>query len=161
MRIRLANINVIHSAANNGLIDGFGIGIPSSRAVLMRSGEAAAIEAAPGGLPNAWLTCPTCLPPTSTSIARSPSRVCGTSRVSSGDFRSHNGYRDVTVGMTAKLYSGGGDGIDHSSEGAPHGSLPAIAPRFRLIQRFHAKISTDTAWMYAPIELMRLKTSNP
>src|SRR5436853_470592 len=97
----------------------------------------------------------------STLMARSPSRVCGTSRVSSGDFRSQSGYRDVTVGIVAKLYSGGGDGIDHSSVGAPHGSFPAMAPRFRLDQRFHTKMTTETAWMYAPIELMRLNTSSP
>src|SRR4051812_31871787 len=51
--------------------------------------------------------------------------------------------------------------MDHSSEGAPHGSLPAIAPRLRLDTRFQAKIMTETAWTYAPIELRRLKISSP
>src|SRR5437762_102873 len=104
---------------------------------------------------------PTCLPATSTLMARSPSRVWGTSRVSSGDLRSQSGYRDVTVGITAKLYSGGGEGIDHSSVGPPQGSLPAGGPLRRERMRFQKPITTATTWMYAPMELMRLKISSP
>ena len=47
------------------------------------------------------------------------------------------------------------DGIDHSRLGASHGFGPAILPR-RLDHRLYAKMITDTAWMYAPMELIRL-----
>src|SRR4029077_9911184 len=48
---------------------------------------------------------------------------------------SHSGYLLVTVGILAKLYSGGGLGIDHSSVPAPHGLGPAISPRFLLTKK--------------------------
>ena len=48
---------------------------------------------------------------------------------SSGCFRSHSGRRLRTAGMTAKLYSGGGELVDHSSVHASHGSFPAALPR--------------------------------
>ena len=38
----------------------------------------------------------------------------------------------LDVGTSAKLYSGGGDGIDHSSVRPSHGSSPATAPRLAL-----------------------------
>src|SRR5215468_9372865 len=41
----------------------------------------------------------------------------------------HQSSRASTTGISAKLYSGGGDGIDHSSERPSHGSDDAIAPR--------------------------------
>src|SRR6266496_6626069 len=47
---------------------------------------------------------------------------------SSGCFKSHNGRRLCTSGRVSKLYSGGGDDVDHSSVHASHGSLPAMAP---------------------------------
>src|SRR5258708_18307651 len=47
---------------------------------------------------------------------------------SSGCFRSHNGRLLRTSGRTAKLYSGGGDDVAHSSVHASHGSLPAGSP---------------------------------
>ena len=34
-----------------------------------------------------------------------------------------------TRGITSKLFSGGGEGVNHSSVFAFHGSGPAIAPR--------------------------------
>ena len=39
------------------------------------------------------------------------------------------GSTERTRGMTSKLFSGGGDGVNHSSVFAFHGSGPAIAPR--------------------------------
>ena len=45
---------------------------------------------------------------------------------------SHFGYGLEIVGMTAKLYSGGGEGIDHSSVGPRHGSRGAGGPRNQL-----------------------------
>src|SRR5580693_5048696 len=48
---------------------------------------------------------------------------------SSGCFKSHSGRRLFTSGIVAKLYSGGGEVVDHSSVHASHGSLPATFPR--------------------------------
>src|SRR5437773_12400520 len=47
---------------------------------------------------------------------------------SSGCFKSHSGRRLRTSGRVSKLYSGGGELVDHSSVQASHGSLPAMAP---------------------------------
>src|SRR5262249_32292189 len=47
---------------------------------------------------------------------------------SSGCFKSHSGRLLATVGMEAKLYTGGGELTDHSSVQASQGSLPALAP---------------------------------
>ena len=47
---------------------------------------------------------------------------------SSGCFRSHNGRRLLTTGSLAKLYSGGGDEVAHSSVQASQGSGPASGP---------------------------------
>ena len=47
---------------------------------------------------------------------------------SSGCFRSHNGLRLATTGALAKLYSGGGDEVAHSSVQASQGSGPASGP---------------------------------
>src|SRR5260370_913193 len=104
---RLANISTMKSATNNGLIVGFGIGIPSSRADLTRSCVALGLDA-PSGVPGfvcVW-NAPECCPAVDTSMRSSPCLVWGTSEVSAGDFTSHSGYREVTVGISAKLYSG-------------------------------------------------------
>src|SRR5262245_36382524 len=47
---------------------------------------------------------------------------------SSGCFRSHSGRRLRTSGRTSKLYSGGGEVVDHSSVHASQGSSPAGLP---------------------------------
>src|SRR5271155_5295588 len=47
---------------------------------------------------------------------------------SSGCFMSHSGRRLVATGSVAKLYDGGGEGVDHSSVHASHGSFPASFP---------------------------------
>src|SRR6478752_733815 len=44
----------------------------------------------------------------------------------------HQSSRASTTGISAKLYAGGGDGIDHSSERPSHGSFPATLPRLVL-----------------------------
>src|SRR3981081_3840650 len=48
---------------------------------------------------------------------------------SSGCLRSHKGRRLCTTGITAYLYKGGGELVDHSSVHASHGSFPAALPR--------------------------------
>src|SRR6476620_664009 len=47
---------------------------------------------------------------------------------SSGCFRSHSGRRLFTAGRVAKLYSGGGELVDHSRVHASQGSLLASLP---------------------------------
>src|SRR3954447_9069032 len=53
--------------------------------------------------------------------------------------RCHQSSRASTTGISAKLYSGGGDGIDHSSDRASHGSFQAITPRLLLYMMFTKK----------------------
>ena len=96
MSSRLPNISVMKSATNSGLIVGYGIGIPSSSAVLSDTFVDACLACGltpPSGVPAlmpSWRL-PTFFPAIATSLCSSPARVCGTSRVSSGDFTSHNG----------------------------------------------------------------------
>src|SRR6266404_6181451 len=59
---------------------------------------------------------------------------------SAGCLRSQSGRRLLTVGMTEKLYAGGGEGVDHSSVQASHGSLPAVAP----LKYDHRRFTTKT-----------------
>src|SRR5207248_11226777 len=71
------------------------------------------------------------------------------------------GYALRTVGMTGKLYGGGGDVVAHSSVPPKNGSGPAGAPRKRLQTRF-AKISSSPAVrMKAPIVSERLYAPQP
>src|SRR5262245_14089053 len=48
---------------------------------------------------------------------------------SSGCYKSHSGRRLRTSGKVSKLYSGGGEVVDHSSVQASQGSSPAGSPR--------------------------------
>src|SRR5215471_2413572 len=48
---------------------------------------------------------------------------------SSGCFKSQSGRRLRTSGKVSKLYSGGGEVVDHSSVQASQGSSPAGVPR--------------------------------
>src|SRR5437879_13709779 len=59
---------------------------------------------------------------------------------SAGCLRSQSGRRLLTVGMTAKLYAGGGEGVDHSRVQASHGSLPAVSP----LKYDHTRFATKT-----------------
>src|SRR5687767_8684369 len=68
----------------------------------------------------------------------------------SGSLPSHSGYLLVTVGIFAKLYSGGGLGIVHSSVPAPHGSAPASAPFLRLLKKLKMKIVIANGKIIAP-----------
>src|SRR5215468_1319918 len=47
---------------------------------------------------------------------------------SSGCFKSHSGRRLRTSGNVSKLYSGGGEVVDHSKVQASQGSSPAGSP---------------------------------
>src|SRR5882724_2702956 len=90
-----------------------------------------------------------------------PSGTCtglgGTSGTGVMPLGVHLGRRLETVGMTLKLYTGGGDGMAHSSVAPFHGSLPAISPCFRVRQTLYMKIRNPItrntvpyvdAWLY-------------
>ena len=51
--------------------------------------------------------------------------------------------RAWTSGISAKLYSGTGDGIDHSSVRPSHGSALATSPRAAVLMMFTRNTSTD------------------
>src|SRR5215203_4315458 len=87
--------------------------------------------------------------------------VCGISEVRSGCVRSQSGYRDSTSGISAKLYSGGGDGMDHSSVAASHGLFDAMGPCDLLRKKFQTKIAVEMTSMNAPMLEMRLNVSQP
>ena len=55
-----------------------------------------------------------------------------------------------TVGMVAKLYSGGGEGIDHSSVLPSQGSFPAGSPLRTLQKKLCRNISTERTIMRDP-----------
>src|ERR1700686_3170876 len=58
---------------------------------------------------------------------------------SSGCLISQSGRRLITTGILAKLYSGGGELVDHSSVQASQGSLPAGSP----LTSDHSKLNTN------------------
>src|SRR6516162_6303542 len=80
---------------------------------------------------------------------------------SSGCFRSHNGRRLWTVGITAKLYSGGGDVVDHSSVHASHGSTPAGRPWRSDHSALYTKMAKLGTWMMAPSVVSWFNNAQP
>src|SRR5437016_4172206 len=63
--------------------------------------------------------------------------------------------------MAAKLYSGGGDLVDHSRVSASQGSLPAGGPHHRAWNQLSRVMPVPTAKMNPPIVEMRLRLSQP
>src|SRR5204862_2185323 len=61
------------------------------------------------------------------------------------------GSTERTRGTTSKLFSGGGDWVNHSSVFACHGSLPARRPERRLITTFTNVTRMPAARMNEPI----------
>src|SRR5215472_5955246 len=80
---------------------------------------------------------------------------------SSGCLRSQSGRLLWTVGVIAKLYSGGGEAVDHSRVQASQGSFPAIAPRQYDHRRFATNKSTATPWKRTPMETSKFQISHP
>jgi hypothetical protein len=56
-----------------------------------------------------------------------------------------------TRGITSKLFSGGGDWVNHSSVLPFHGSLPALRPFFMLTTTLMSVISTPMPSRNEPI----------
>src|SRR5207237_2101878 len=66
-------------------------------------------------------------------------------------FRDQQASGGTKAGSTAKLDSGGGDVVDHSSEEPSHGSLPATSPWSRLCTKFQMKIRIEAEMMNEPM----------
>src|SRR5687767_9311546 len=67
-------------------------------------------------------------------------------------FCSQRSSRPWEVGSTAKLYTGGGEGMLHSSVRASHGSGPATAPERCVLKALTMNTRIDSAMMNAPID---------
>src|SRR5258705_14012697 len=80
---------------------------------------------------------------------------------SSGCLRSQSGRRLLTDGITAKLYTGGGEMVVHSRVHASHGSLPAILPLREDHSTFTMKINTATPWKNTPTGTMKIRVCQP
>ena len=76
-------------------------------------------------------------------------------------FSSHQSSRSCTFGISAKLYSGGGDGIDHSRVRPSHGSAPASSPFVQLLHMLYMKNRNPMASMTAPSVETRFQKSQP
>src|SRR5271156_1087308 len=64
---------------------------------------------------------------------------------SSGCLRSQSGRRLLTTGIAAKLYTAGGESVDHSRVHASHGSIPDFFPRKQDHSRFTTKTTIAAA----------------
>src|SRR5271169_2272291 len=80
---------------------------------------------------------------------------------SSGCFKSHSGRRLRTSGIVAKLYSGGGDAVAHSSVQASQGSLLAVFPLKYDQTRFNTNSKVPSIWNTTPMEIVRFQISQP
>src|ERR1700704_1271638 len=86
--------------------------------------------------------------------------VAGGSRIGSWCSVFQRGSRLVTVGMTEKLYTGGGDGMLHSSVAPPQGSLGAACP-CRLRHALKRNTRIDTPMRKAPTVETRFREPTP
>src|SRR5438477_12708009 len=112
------------------------IGIPEAAISGKYDGDGMCIE---------WTSTSSCA-----SCAAPAGTATGTPSAFSTYFRCHQSSTLWTVGTTAKLYSGGGEGIDHSRVRPSHGSAPASSPRVVLEMKLIRKISTENAMINAP-----------
>src|SRR5882724_3142935 len=87
--------------------------------------------------------------------------VAGGSRIGSWCSVFDRGSRLVTVGMTEKLQTGGGDGTLHSSVAPPHGSFEAACPCRRVRHTLTRNTRIDTTMRNAPIVDTRLRSAKP
>src|SRR5581483_1315634 len=133
------------NAMTIGQYDGLG------RWMCLGCSPACSATAVAAGAPPALACSPRC--PAATSAPPPPPCPCPPS---TPYFSSHNGRALNTVGMRSKLCSGGGDGIDHSSVAASHGSSPATAPKRTLRKKLYRNTSVAAAIVNAPIVDTRL-----
>src|SRR6266480_2996868 len=68
---------------------------------------------------------------------------------------------EITGTPSGKLNSGGGDGIPHSREYPPHGSLSAAGPRRALQSKFANMMSCEIPNVNPPIVMSKLIGPHP
>src|SRR5216110_2194459 len=78
-----------------------------------------------------------------------------------GCLRSQSGRRLLTVGISAKLYSGGGELVLHSRVQASQGSLPAGFPLRNERMTLNSQIDMPVIWKAAPRLTMILSVAQP
>src|SRR5215470_6081410 len=76
-------------------------------------------------------------------------------------FCTQKSSRSRTMGTTAKLYTGGGEGIVHSSVRPSQGSAGAGAPERAVVTTFHRKTSSESAMVKAPMVATRFQKFQP
>src|SRR5437879_11169629 len=87
--------------------------------------------------------------------------VAGGSRMASWCSVFQRGSRLVTVGMTEKLYAGGGEGMLHSSVAPPQGPVGAARPGRALCHTSRRDTSIETAMRKAPTTEARISPEQP
>ena len=76
-------------------------------------------------------------------------------------FCTQKSSRSCTTGTTAKLYTGGGDGMVHSSVRPSHGSAGAGAPERVVLNTFQRKTRKDSTMISAPTVATRFQKFHP
>src|SRR6266446_2087452 len=76
-------------------------------------------------------------------------------------FCTQKSSRSCTTGTTAKLYTGGGDGIVHSRVRPSHGSAGAGAPERVVLTTLARKTRKETAMVKAPMVATRFQKFQP
>ncbi|MCU1451585.1 MAG: hypothetical protein JWP02_3755 [Acidimicrobiales bacterium] len=74
--------------------------------------------------------------------------------------RCHSSSRAVTIGISSKLYSGGGELVVHSSVRASQGSSPTFSV-FRVFSTLMMNTSTERAMMKEPTVATKFQKSHP
>src|SRR5215510_3486441 len=76
-------------------------------------------------------------------------------------FCTQKSSRSCTTGTTAKLYTGGGDGIVHSSVRPSHGSAGAVTPERVVFTTFKRKTSRESTMISEPTVATRFQKFHP
>src|SRR6266487_1525552 len=76
-------------------------------------------------------------------------------------FCTQKSSRSWTMGSTAKLYTGGGEGIVHSRVRPSHGSAGAGAPERVVLTTLPRKTRKDSAMVKAPMVATRFQKFQP
>src|SRR5215471_10687375 len=76
-------------------------------------------------------------------------------------FCSQNSSRSCTIGSIAKLYTGGGEGIDHSSVRPSQGSGPAGVPERMVLMTLTMNNTNESAMISDPMVETRFQKFQP
>src|SRR5262245_4207637 len=110
-----------------------------------------------------WMPCPSDECDCAAAAAPPLGRATSLPSSSSVYLRCQKSSRPSTSGTSAKLYSGGGDEVDHSSVRPSHGSSPATSPCLSTsdLMMLIKRISTENARMNAPTLTSWFMPSHP